>query len=94
MDQEMMLSVCLDSSTNMLRDQLACHQEEKLAVEEMRVLLWLGQDNCQCGSAQLWALALAPASALIPGPAQLPLDQGKGMRGQRELQCKLPWRPN
>lgn len=46
MDQEMMLSVCLDSSTNMLRDQLACHQEEKLAVEEMRVLLWLGQDNC------------------------------------------------
>ena len=33
-----MLSVCLDNSTNMLWDQLAFHQE-KLAVEELRVLL-------------------------------------------------------
>ena len=76
-----MLSVCLDSSTNMLWDQLACHQEEKLAVEEMRVLLWLGQDDC------LVRLGSAPGPGSCPnlcphsGPCSAASGPGQGNEG-------------
>lgn len=58
-----------------LWDQLASHQEEKLAVEEMRVFLWLSQNDrlLQLSSGPR-SLALAPTSTPTPRPGELPWD--------------------
>lgn len=93
----MMLSVCLDSSTNMLRDQLACHQEEKLAVEEMRVLLWLGQDNCPARLSSALGPGSCPSLCPHSGPCSAASGPGQGNERaegtpvQTALETQLKW---
>lgn len=69
MDHEAMLSICLDSSSKGFGTSWPPTKKRNLAVEEMRVFLWLGQNDwlAQFGSGPR-ILALAPTSAPAPQP--------------------------
>lgn len=66
---------------------LASPGEEKLAVEEIRVFLQLGQNGWLVGLSSGPALAMAPSSDPNPSPSELAalrLGQGNGGRGRGE----------
>ena len=78
MDQEVIFSICLDSSINVLWDQLAFHQEEKLAVEEMRVLLQLRQNDCLARLSSVPVSGSCPNLCSHPGPWSAAFGLGRG----------------